>query len=108
MVHAPRYLGAPAAPACLALSLAHLPCPSSARVPAVHGRKRALHPPLLRVHNQHMPLRSDVLCAQWSMFKNQVKGFVQAIEWTEPWLIGLACFHLVLLVAAVCCPASAL
>eukprot|EP00277_Geminigera_cryophila_P042963 CAMPEP_0173081578 /NCGR_PEP_ID=MMETSP1102-20130122/17368_1 /TAXON_ID=49646 /ORGANISM="Geminigera sp., Strain Caron Lab Isolate" /LENGTH=238 /DNA_ID=CAMNT_0013956209 /DNA_START=18 /DNA_END=735 /DNA_ORIENTATION=- len=38
--------------------------------------------------------------SQWSLFTNNVKGFMQAIEWTEPWLIGVACLHLLLLIAA--------
>lgn len=50
---------------------------------------------------QGAPDVSACWSAQWSLFKNNVKGFVQAIEWTEPWLIGLACFHVVLLVTAV-------
>ena len=28
-------------------------------------------------------------------------GFVSAVQWSEPWIIGLGIFHVVLLIAAV-------
>ena len=44
---------------------------------------------------------ADAVMMQWALFKNNLKGFVQAIEWTELWLIVLYCFHAILLVAAI-------
>ena len=35
------------------------------------------------------------------MFTNEVKGFLAAIEWTEPFMLGLAAFHLSMLILAV-------
>jgi len=72
----------------------------------VWGQPRASSNPMFRAcagakNLQGAPDVPTCWSAQWSLFKNNVKGFVQAIEWTEPWLIGLACFHVVLLVTAV-------
>ena len=38
------------------------------------------------------------------MFMNEVKGFLAAIEWTEPLILGLAAFHLSMLILAVSSP----
>ena len=34
-------------------------------------------------------------------FKNSVKGFVSAVEWTETWIIALGIFHFTMLLLAV-------
>lgn len=50
---------------------------------------------------------STSLRMQWGEFKQNggfwypVLAFVHAVDWTEPWLIGLMAFHLVLLVVAI-------
>jgi len=57
--------------------------------------------PAETLHRGGVPDVRTPRLAQWALFKSNTKGFLQAIEWTEPWLIGLACFHVVLLVTAV-------
>eukprot|EP00960_Hanusia_phi_P019738 582697-Hanusia_phi.AAC.3 len=39
--------------------------------------------------------------SQWMQFKNSVKGFVSAVEWTEKWIIALGVFHIMMLLLAV-------
>jgi hypothetical protein len=35
------------------------------------------------------------------MFTNEVKGFLAAIEWTEPFIMAVGTFHLSMLILAV-------
>uniref|UniRef100_A0A7S0HWS5 Transmembrane protein 18 n=1 Tax=Hanusia phi TaxID=3032 RepID=A0A7S0HWS5_9CRYP len=39
--------------------------------------------------------------SQWMQFKNSVKGFVSAVEWTEKWIIALGVFHIMMLLLAI-------
>mmetsp|Transcript_11458 Transcript_11458/g.18042 ORF Transcript_11458/g.18042 Transcript_11458/m.18042 type:complete len:214 (-) Transcript_11458:22-663(-) len=39
--------------------------------------------------------------SQWNEFYIMLMGFFHSIDWTEPWIIGLGCFHLLLLVLAI-------
>ena len=50
---------------------------------------------------------SDALQKQWGEFQQQggflepIMAFVHAVDWTEPWLIGLMAFHLMLIVVVI-------